>query len=90
VLKGLALAALVGVMHVHHAPSGDSDAPFEDVLRAAGEAQLDFVVLTEHADALAPAPLPAIEHAGVQVAPNGQRVLELRSPHFDPPLAPAP
>jgi len=84
VLKALALAALVGVMHVHHAPSHDSDAPFEAVLRAAGEAQLDFVVLTDHADVEAPAPLPAIEHAGVQITPNGRRVLVLVGAEFAP------
>jgi len=78
------LAALVGILHVHHAPSHDSDAPFEDVLRAAGEAQLDFVVLTDHADVEAPAPLPAIEHAGVQIAPNGRRVLVLVGAEFEP------
>jgi predicted metal-dependent phosphoesterase TrpH len=50
-VKALALAALVGVIHVHHAPSHDSDAPFEAVLSAAGEAGLDFVVLTDHAEA---------------------------------------
>src|SRR5262245_21731798 len=54
-VKALALAALVGVLHVHHAPSHDSDAPFEDVLAAADSAGLDFVVLTEHADVDQPA-----------------------------------
>ena len=65
-MKALALAALVGVIHVHHAPSHDSGATFEEVLAAADQAGLDFVVLTDHADVDAPGPLPAIEHAGVQ------------------------
>jgi hypothetical protein len=76
-VKSVVLAALVGVMHVHHAPSHDSDASFESVLAAADEAGLDFVVLTDHADVDAPAPLPAIEHAGVRVAPSGRRILVL-------------
>ena len=70
-VKALALAALVGVLHVHHEPSHDSDAPFADVLRAAGEAGLDFVVLTDHADVAEPSVLPAAEHAGVHVTPDG-------------------
>jgi hypothetical protein len=81
-LKLLVLAALVGVIHVHHAPSHDSDAPFADVLEAADEAGLDFVVLTDHADVEAPAPLPGIEHAGVRVAPSGRRVLVLVGAEF--------
>ena len=81
-MKALALAALVGVIHVHHAPSHDSDAPFEAVLAAAGEAGLDFVVLTDHADADLPGPLPGIEHAGLHVAPNGRSVLILVGAEF--------
>jgi hypothetical protein len=81
-VRALALAALVGVIHVHHAPSHDSDAPFEAVLQAAGETGLDFVVLTDHVDVYAPGPLPGIEHAGVQVAPNGRRVLILVGAEF--------
>ena len=81
-MKALALAALVGVVHVHHEPSHDSDAPFESVLEAAGEVGLDFVVLTEHADADEPGPLPAAEHAGLHVAPNGRRVLVLVGAEF--------
>ena len=81
-MKALALAALVGVMHVHHAPSHDSDATFEAVLEAAGEAGLDFVVLTDHADVDAPGPLPGVEHAGVHVAPNGRKVLVLVGAEF--------
>jgi len=79
-VKALALAALVGVVHVHHAPSHDSSAPFEAVLAGADAAGLDFVVLTEHvdhADAAHPSPLPGSEHAGVQVGPSGRRVLVL-------------
>ena len=76
------LAALVGVVHVHHAPSHDSDAPFSDVLAAAEQAGLDFIVLTDHADVDAPSPLPGIEHAGVQVAPNGRKVLVLVGAEF--------
>jgi len=81
-VKALALAALVGVLHVHHEPSHDSDAPFEAVLEAAGEAGLDFVVLTEHADADVPGPLPAAEHAGLHRAPNGREVLVLVGAEF--------
>ena len=81
-MKALALAALVGVMHVHHMPSHDSNAPFEDVLAAADQAGLDFVVLTDHADVDAPGPLPGVEHAGVQVAPSGRKVLVLVGAEF--------
>jgi hypothetical protein len=70
-MKALALAALVGVIHVHHAPSPDSDAPFEEVLSAASQAGLDFVVLTDHVDVAEPSVLPAAEHAGVHVTPDG-------------------
>jgi hypothetical protein len=76
-VKSLALAALVGVLHVHHAPSHDSTATFEEVLAAADSAGLDFIVLTDHADVGAPAPLPGIEHAGVRVGPSGRRMLVL-------------
>ncbi|HTO08077.1 MAG TPA: CehA/McbA family metallohydrolase [Myxococcota bacterium] len=76
-MKSLALAALVGVLHVHHAPSHDSDAPFADVLAAADQDGLDFVVMTDHADVSAPAPLPGVEHAGVRIAPSGRKVLVL-------------
>ena len=81
-MKALALAALVGVLHVHHAPSHDSDAPFEAVLEAAGAAGFDFVVLTDHADVDVPTPLPAVERAGLHVAPNGRRVLVLVGAEF--------
>jgi hypothetical protein len=81
-VKALALAALVGVIHVHHAPSHDSDAPFAAVLDAAGEAGLDFVVLTDHADVSEPEALPGIEHAGLHTAANGRRVLVLVGAEF--------
>jgi len=78
----LVLAALVGIVHVHHAPSHDSEAPFEDVLAAADQAGLDFVVLTDHADVDRPAPLPGIEHAGVRLGPSGRPVLVLVGAEF--------
>jgi hypothetical protein len=81
-VKALALAALVGVIHVHHSPSHDSGATFEEVLAAADRAGLDFVVLTDHADVDAPGPLPGAEHAGVRVAPSGRRVLVLVGAEF--------
>ncbi|MGH2897480.1 MAG: PHP domain-containing protein [Solirubrobacteraceae bacterium] len=81
-MKTLALAALIGVIHVHHAPSHDSGAPFEDVLQAAGEAGLDFVVLTDHADVDVPGPIAGAEHAGVHRAPNGRPVLVLVGAEF--------
>jgi hypothetical protein len=81
-MNALALAALVGVLHVHHEPSHDSDAAFADVLAAAEEAQLDFVVLSDHADVDEPGPLPGAEHAGVQVAPGGRRVLVIVGAEF--------
>ena len=69
----LLCAALIGVVHVHHAPSHDTEAPFEDVLAGARAAGLDFVVLTEHMDDAAESgPLPASEHAGLH-AEGGQR-----------------
>lgn len=76
-MRALWLAALVGVLHVHHAPSHDSEAPFSDVVAAAHAAHLDFVVLTEHAPDGAAGPLPAAERAGIDTAPDGHRVLVL-------------
>ena len=73
----LCAAALVGVVHVHHAPSHDSDAPFEDVLAAARAAELDFVVLTEHAARSATGALPAAERAGLHAAEGLRPVLVL-------------
>jgi hypothetical protein len=81
-VKALALAALVGVMHVHHEPSHDSDASFEAVLEAAGVAGLDFVVLTDHVDVDEPGPIPGAEHAGLHTAPNGRRLLVLVGAEF--------
>ena len=49
------LAALVGVVHVHHAPSHDSDGRFEEVVEAAAAAELDFVVFESFAKDLAEA-----------------------------------
>lgn len=73
----LCAAALTGVVHVHHAPSHDSRASFEDVLAAAREAELDFVVLTEHAQPGASGPLPAAEHAGLHAEQGRRPVLVL-------------
>jgi hypothetical protein len=77
VLSLLCAAALVGVVHVHHAPSHDTDAPFEDVLAGAREAGLDFVVLTEHARAETRGPLPAAERAGLHAEAGRPPVLVL-------------
>jgi hypothetical protein len=52
------------VLHVHHAPSHDSDAPFEAVRDAAQRAGLDFVVLTEHVPDDAHGPLPGADRIG--------------------------
>jgi hypothetical protein len=81
-VRALGALALVGVLHVHHEPSHDSDAPFDDVLAAAFAAGLDFVVLTEHFDGDADAPLPAAERAGVHAGPDGRRVLVLVGAEF--------
>lgn len=71
------LAALIGVVHVHHAPSHDSEAPFEEVLRGAFEVGLDFVVLTEHTEAADSGPLPAADRAGSYPRPQGGALLVL-------------
>ncbi len=77
-MPALLLAALVGVLHVHHAPSHDSDAPFEEVVAAAHAAGLDFLVLTEHApDDRVRGPLPAAERAGRYPGPDGRELLVL-------------
>ncbi len=60
-MRLVALAALVGVIHVHQAPSHDTSASFEEVLEAAYGAGLDFVVLTQHVPAEGGGPLPAAE-----------------------------
>jgi hypothetical protein len=66
------LLALVGIVHVHHAPSHDSRAPFEEVLEAARVAALDFVVLSDHVDSDVDLPLPAAERAGLYVGGGGK------------------
>jgi hypothetical protein len=65
------------VVHVHHEPSHDSDAPFEEVIAAAFAAPLDFLVLTEHAEPGAGPRLPGAEHAGLHTDASGRRVLVL-------------
>lgn len=75
-------AALVGVLHVHHAPSHDSSAAFEELLEAAHDTGLDWVVLTEHVEADRDAPLPAAQAAGVHEGPEGHRVLVLVGAEF--------
>ncbi len=81
-MRLLALAALVGVIHIHHAPSHDSCAPFEDVLAAAYAAELDFLVLTEHIRPDAKGPLPAAERAGLYTRPDGSPLLVLVGAEF--------
>jgi hypothetical protein len=76
-MRAVVLAALIGVVHVHHAPSHDSDAPFERVLEGARAAGLDFVVLTEHYDGEQEAPLPGGEHAGLHEGQSGRPLLVL-------------
>ncbi len=66
------LAALVGVLHVHHEPSHDSDAPFAEVLEGARAAELDWLVLTEHYDSDRDGPLPAAERAGLYPGAGGK------------------
>ncbi len=78
----LVLAALVGVVHVHHAPSHDSEAPFSEVLNGAFEAQLDFVVLTEHIEPNTAGPLPGATRAGLYARPDGGRLLVLVGAEF--------
>jgi hypothetical protein len=82
-LPGLALALLVGVLHVHHAPSHDSDASFAELLAAAHAAELDFLVLAEHADPDLPSgPLPAAERAGLHAGPGGRSLRVLVAVEF--------
>ena len=64
-------------MHVHHEPSHDSDAPFEEVIAAAHAAQLDFLVLADHAEPGSGPGLPGAEHAGLHADAAGHRVLVL-------------
>ncbi len=81
-MAALFAAVLVGILHVHHAPSHDSEARFEEVLEAAHAAELDFVVLTEHAHVTEPGPLPAAARAGVQRDALGHAVLVLVGAEF--------
>ena len=81
-MRALAAAALVGVLHVHHAPSHDSDAPFAGLIAAAHEVGLDFLVLTDHSDLREDGPLPAAAHAGLHTAADGHRVLVLVGAEF--------
>ncbi len=71
------MAALVGVLHVHHVPSHDSEASFEEVLHAAHAARLDFLVLTDHAPLLDAGPRPAARHEGLHRGPDGRPLLVL-------------
>ena len=80
-MSSLLVAALVGVLHVHHAPSHDSEQPFSELLRAAQEAQLDFLVLSEHADLAGP--LPARERAGLYPRPDGGTLRVLVGAEFE-------
>jgi hypothetical protein len=73
----LAWLALVGVLHVHHDVSHDSAAPFSAVLEAALAADLDFLVLTEHANERSSGALPASERAGFYPKPDGSSLLVL-------------
>ncbi len=77
------ILALVGIVHVHHAPSHDSRAPFEDVIAAGHSAGLDFLVLTEHVPAGATGPLPAAERQGIYIREHdGHRLLVLVGGEF--------
>jgi hypothetical protein len=71
------LLALVGVLHVHHAPSHDSSAPFEEVLAGARAAAIDFVVLADHVDSESDVPLPAAERAGIYAGGGAKPLLVL-------------
>jgi hypothetical protein len=78
----LLVAALVGVVHIHHAPSHDSQARFSDLLQAAFQRKLDFIVLTEHVPLGAKGPLPAANRAGLYLRPDGGRLLVLVGGEF--------
>jgi hypothetical protein len=71
------LLALVGIVHVHHAPSHDTEAPFAEVLRGAQAAGLDFLVLTEHVDSDVDLPLPAGDRAGLYEGQGAKPLLVL-------------
>jgi hypothetical protein len=75
VFSALAAAVLVGVLHVHHEPSHDSDAPFAALLAGAYAAGLDFLVLAEHVPDGAQGPLPAADRAGIYLSPEGRPFL---------------
>jgi hypothetical protein len=81
-VKGILAAALVGVVHLHHAPSHDTDAPFSDLVGAAHEAGLDFLVLTEHSDRTEDGPLPGASLEGIHRSDSGHRVLVLVGAEF--------
>jgi hypothetical protein len=81
-VKSLLAAALVGIVHLHHAPSHDSDAPFAELIEAAHQVRLDFLVLTEHSDRVDDGPLPGVALAGVHASPEGHRVLVLVGAEF--------
>lgn len=81
-MRGLVAAVLVGVLHVHHAPSHDSDGSFGELIAAAHEVGLDFVVLSEHVEAERDGPLPAAQRAGLHEGADGQRVLVLVGAEF--------
>lgn len=81
-MRLVTLAALVGVIHVHQAPSHDTSASFEEVLEAAYDAGLDFVVLTQHVPTEARGPLPAAEHAGLYARPDGGQLRVLVGAEF--------
>jgi hypothetical protein len=81
-VTALLAAALVGVVHLHHAPSHDTDAPFEELIGAAHEVGLDFIVLTEHSDRSDDGPLPGASRAGLHRAADGHRVLVLVGAEF--------
>lgn len=80
--SALAAAVLVGVLHVHHEPSHDSDASFPVLLEGAHAAELDFLVLAEHIPDDAEGPLPAAERAGVYLSPQGRPLLVMVGAEF--------
>ena len=81
-MGSLAWLALVGVLHVHSDASHDSSAPFSAVLEAAIAADLDFVVLTEHANERSAGALPASERAGLYPKGDGRSLLVLVGAEF--------
>ncbi len=78
----LAAAALIGVLHVHHEPSHDSEAPFSELVEAAHAAGLDFVVLAEHVPEDAAGPLPGSGRAGVYRGPEHRELLVMAGGEF--------